>query len=401
MAHNKQKPGWNVYRFDQIAQNMSKRVHPKDVDVEYYIGLEHLDPETLKISRWGSPSDVDSTKLQFDVGDIIFGKRRVYQRKLGVAEFKGICSAHALVLRAKPKVVLPDFLPFFMQSDFFMELALSISVGSLSPTINWSTLAKQEFALPPLDEQRRIVEVLQAVEESINSTRSVIYQMSRLKDSLLSKEFKKRLILETKPQIVKHYTSLEKLVRFSRGLTYSGKDVVPQPTITSTPCVGIPCITGSWNADLTKIVHVENVSEVNKNKRKVNEGAVLLIGSNGNPKRIGQCSYFSKENPYLFGGFLFMAESKDKNILASEYLYLLFSSPLLQESISIDSSGSTGLQNLSLDWIKSFQILLPDLEHQKDIISRFSKFLSQERNLEERLLFITNIKKTYLSEMIQ
>ena len=61
-----------------------------------------------------------------------------------------------MVLRAKPDVVLPEFLPFFMQSDLFMDRALEISVGSLSPTINWKTLAAQEFALPPLEEQRRI-----------------------------------------------------------------------------------------------------------------------------------------------------------------------------------------------------------------------------------------------------
>ena len=52
--------------------------------------------------------DVEATKLMFKKGDIIFGRRRAYQRKLGVAEFDGICSAHAMVLRAKPDVVLSE-----------------------------------------------------------------------------------------------------------------------------------------------------------------------------------------------------------------------------------------------------------------------------------------------------
>lgn len=104
--------------------------------MEYYVGLEHLDPDSLRIRRWGSPDDVEATKLCFKSGDIIFGRRRAYQRKLGVAEFDGTCSAHAMVLRAKPEVVLPEFLPFFMQSDLFMNRAVKISVGSLSPTIN-------------------------------------------------------------------------------------------------------------------------------------------------------------------------------------------------------------------------------------------------------------------------
>jgi hypothetical protein len=82
-----------------------------------------------------------------------------------VADFEGICSAHAMVLRAKHEVVLPEFLPFVMQSDHFMERGLKIPVGSLSPTINWKALAAEEFALPPIEEQRRIVTALRAWRE--------------------------------------------------------------------------------------------------------------------------------------------------------------------------------------------------------------------------------------------
>lgn len=48
------------------------------------------------------------------------------------------------------------FLPFLMMSDRFMNRALEISVGSLSPTTNWTTLKLETFDLPPLDQQRRI-----------------------------------------------------------------------------------------------------------------------------------------------------------------------------------------------------------------------------------------------------
>lgn len=170
MNERRLKPGWKVWRFDQMALNVNDRIDiPSEAGLDYYVGLEHLDSESLRIRRWGKPSDVNATKLLFKTGDIIFGRRRAYQRKLGIAEFDGVCSAHAIVLRARPEVVLPEFLPFFMQSDLFMNRAIEISVGSLSPTINWTTLAQQEFALPPLEEQRRIAEVLRAVEEVVIS----------------------------------------------------------------------------------------------------------------------------------------------------------------------------------------------------------------------------------------
>jgi restriction endonuclease S subunit len=153
---------------------------PSEADVERYVGLEHLDSESLTIRRWGSPSDVEATKLRFRNGDIIFGRRRVYQRKLAVAEFDGICSAHAMVLRAKPEVALPEFLPSFMQSDLFMERAKAISVGSLSPTINWKALAKEKFALPPLTEQRHAIAVFGALDDAIKAYSSLTDQLNDL-----------------------------------------------------------------------------------------------------------------------------------------------------------------------------------------------------------------------------
>jgi type I restriction enzyme, S subunit len=186
VAEKNLKPGWKVWRFDQIATNVNVRIdNPSESGMEHYIGLEHLDPDSLRIRRWGSPDDVEATKLCFKSGDIIFGRRRAYQRKLGVAEFDGICSAHAMVLRAKPDVVLPEFLPFFMQSDLFMNRAVAISAGSLSPTINWKTMAIQEFSLPPISEQRRIVELLRAAEDACTALDDAARSAESLRKSTL------------------------------------------------------------------------------------------------------------------------------------------------------------------------------------------------------------------------
>jgi restriction endonuclease S subunit len=173
MTSQSLKSGWKMVKFGDIAQNVAVRVDPADAKTDVYVGLEHLDPSTIHLRQWGHPSDVTGQKLAFKKGDVIFGRRRAYQRKLAVAEFDGICSAHAMVVRAKPKMILPEFLPFFLQSDMFMERAIEISVGSLSPTINWKTLKVQEFPLPPLDEQKRIAEILWAADEAVEQWRRV------------------------------------------------------------------------------------------------------------------------------------------------------------------------------------------------------------------------------------
>lgn len=156
-----------MVKFGDVVHNIAQRIDPADAQTDVYVGLEHLEPDTLHLRQWGHPSDVTGQKLVFKKGDVIFGRRRAYQRKLALAECDGICSAHAMVIRAKQDMILPEFLPFFLQSDMFMERAVQISVGSLSPTINWKTLKEQMFPLPPLEEQKRLAELLWAADEVV------------------------------------------------------------------------------------------------------------------------------------------------------------------------------------------------------------------------------------------
>ena len=190
MGSGRLKPGWTRVPFGDVAVSVNDRIdNPLDAGVERYVGLEHLDSDSLAIRRWAPPTAVTATKLLFRPGDIIFGRRRVYQRKLAVADFDGICSAHALVLRAKPRVVLPEFLPFFMQSDSFMRRAEAISVGSLSPTINWRTLASEEFALPPLNEQHQMANLLMCIEAASRALQDAHATLATLGKSTLMHSF--------------------------------------------------------------------------------------------------------------------------------------------------------------------------------------------------------------------
>lgn len=150
------------YRFDKIAFNSTAKKKPTEEDKEHYIGLEHLDSDCLTVTRWGPDVAPTGEKLLMKQGDVLFGKRRAYQRKVGIAPFDGIFSAHGMVLRPNEEVIDKDFFPFFISSDQFMERAVRISVGGLSPTINWKDLREQEFNIPSLPEQKLLAEKLWA-----------------------------------------------------------------------------------------------------------------------------------------------------------------------------------------------------------------------------------------------
>lgn len=153
------------YRFDEIAINSTAKKKPVDEDKYTYLGLEHLDGGNLQVTRFGADVAPIGEKLIMKKGDVLFGKRRAYQKKVAIAPFDGIFSAHGMVLRPKEDVINKDFFPFFISSDYFLDEAIKISVGSLSPTINWRDLKQLEFDLPDMAEQERLAKILWAVED--------------------------------------------------------------------------------------------------------------------------------------------------------------------------------------------------------------------------------------------
>lgn len=191
MSLNLDKSIWRRVRFGDVIDSVTDRVdNPSLAGVDRYVGLEHLDPGTLTVQRWDSPDKVEAQKLRFRKGDVIFGRRRAYLKKVAMADFEGICSAHALVLRAKSDYVDPEFLPIFLSSDYFFNRAISISVGSLSPTVNWRDLKVQEFVLPPIDEQKRIADLLWAVESDRQSVAELTTVVERVRNETRDEIFR-------------------------------------------------------------------------------------------------------------------------------------------------------------------------------------------------------------------
>lgn len=177
---NIDKSEWESFPFEKIAHRISETVDPNTTSLEVYVGLEHIDAEDIHIRRFGSPNDVKGGKLKCYPGDVVFGKRRAYQRKAAIAEFEGICSAHAFVFRANSDIIDPKLFPFFLHSDQFMHRMVDISVGGLSPTINWGNLKGEEFLLPPKSEQARLAELLWAMDEVIERERRVLNESENL-----------------------------------------------------------------------------------------------------------------------------------------------------------------------------------------------------------------------------
>ena len=153
------------YNFEDIIHNVTAKKKPTEEDKYSYIALEHIDSENLNITRWGADVAPSGEKIVIKKGDVLFGKRRAYQKKVAISPIDGIFSAHGMAFRPKEDVICKEFLPFFISSDTFLNEAIRISVGGLSPTINWKDIKELKFDLSPIEEQKRLAEKLWAAYE--------------------------------------------------------------------------------------------------------------------------------------------------------------------------------------------------------------------------------------------
>lgn len=144
------------------------------------VGLEHLIPGEIRLTQWSETSENTFTKL-FHKGQVLFGRRRAYQKKAAVADFDGVCSGDITVIAAKPDRLLPDLLPFIVNDDRFFDFAMEKSAGSLSPRVKWAQLAEYAFDLPDdIEEQRSHAKLLWAIERSRSAYQNLLSQMDEL-----------------------------------------------------------------------------------------------------------------------------------------------------------------------------------------------------------------------------
>jgi type I restriction enzyme S subunit len=171
--------------FGELAECDKKYPEHKN-EIERFVGLEFLKADDFQLQGWGEIANGTTFSKRFVKGDVLFGKRRAYLKKVAVADFDGICSGDILVIRAKAKKMLQGLLPYYISADAFIQHAVSTSAGSLSPRTKWKDLAELEVSIPDIKTQSTILEVLQQLDNTVNQLKQQKTTLKHLKQKLLN-----------------------------------------------------------------------------------------------------------------------------------------------------------------------------------------------------------------------
>ena len=389
--NNLDKSNWETFKFDEIAQKISKTIDPNETSLETYVGLEHIDAEDLHIRRKGTPDDVKGGKLRCYPGDIIFGKRRAYQRKAAIVDFDGICSAHAFVLRANSEVIDPKLFPFFLHSDQFMHRMVDISVGGLSPTINWGDLKPQEFLLPPKDQQAQLAKLLWAMDDVIEG---------EIESKNKYNQFYKRFLFDSISGKLSNRSNTWKYRLLGNlGKSFGGLNGKTKKDFgTGAPFVNYMNVFSNSKVD-PKQVDFVNINEGEK-QHELKYGDILLTGSSETPAEVGMSSVvLDNLEGYYLNSFCFGIRLNDFNDLLPEYARYLFRGREVRAFMFKHAQGSTRF-NLSKTTVKEkLKILLPSIEEQKEIADKLDTIESNINSFEFKISNSKSLQKSLINQI--
>lgn len=375
------------YRFEDIAINSTEKKKPVESDKEHYLGLEHLDSGTFKVSRFGSEVAPIGDKLIMKKGDVLFGKRRAYQKKVAIAPFDGIFSAHGMVLRPKEDVIDKNFFPLFIASDYFLDAAIKISVGSLSPTINWRDLKELKFNLPELDEQKKFAEVLWQIVDTMESYKKLLAKT----DEMVNCEFIKKNN-EWKSNRVR----LGDYIQQIRGVSYKPNDLKAEKMEDSVILLranNITLDTGSLNFKEIQIVSDSKVSE----EQLIKENDILMCASSGSLDHVGKTALCNSDSENMtFGAFCKLIRIKDSKLNAN-YLQTFFTTKEYKNIISNLANGSN-INNLKNEHIDELMIPLPSIELQTQFANFVKKSEESKATIQTSLDTLSAVYKKIIAE---
>ena len=183
---------WKKATLGDVCDEISVRIdNPASSGHARFVGLEHFDSGDLKIRRWGSTENLESAMKVFSLGDVLFARRNAYLKRASLADFDGVCSGDAIVLRERHEAIVPGFLAFLLNTNRFWEFAIANAAGTMSRRVSGKTLMRFGFDLPPLDQQRRIAEILWAVDEALCKWEAADEATTQVHLNRLAKTFEK------------------------------------------------------------------------------------------------------------------------------------------------------------------------------------------------------------------
>jgi len=362
MKNESLKPGWRRVKFGDVVRQVKDKVDPKTSGLERYVAGEHMDTDDLRIRRWGEIGSGylgPAFHMRFKTGQVLYGSRGAYLRKVAVADFEGICANTTFVLEPKkPEELLPEFLPHLMQIDEFNDFSIKNSKGSVNPYINFSDLAEFEFLLPPAVAQQSAVALLMASKDQCHAIEEVVVAARRMLQA-----FKDSLLEGYRQEEIKPYLLGDLLL----GSPDSGCSAPPKEAGTGYFVLGLAALSrdGYVSGDFKPVEPTTKMLAA-----KLSKGDMLISRSN-TVDRVGYVGIFSDERDDVSFPDTMMRLRPNPSLVFSGYLEALLQTTSAREFLMRIAAGtSASMKKINRANLLQMPLEIPSLDAQASALKK-------------------------------
>lgn len=386
------KRGWKFVNFGDVVRQVKDVVAPSVSGLDRFIAGEHMVTDDLHIRQWGVIGDGylgPAFHMRFKSGQVLYGSRRTYLRKVALAEFDGICANTTYVLETvDPKILLPKLLPFIMQTEKFHEHSIKQSKGSVNPYINFSDLAWYQFSIPPIDEQMRIANLLWDADNVVKEWKDAVNIAETLFASL-----RENLLCNNRLPRKRLSTCVNAIV--------AGKSVLGINSSAEDGSFGVLKVSA---IGYNNFIPTENKLLVDKNdfipefNIKAND---LLITRANTRELVGRACLVPSDYPNLMlcdkTLRLQVDESKANKIYLNQVLH---SSEVRAQIEAVASGTGSAMKNITQTQILNFVIPLPSMGYQEELAQEILQIEKKLEGIYRRLKNAHNIKSYLLNSIL-
>ena len=363
-------------RFGDVIKEIKINIDRATDNHEFYIAGEHMETENIHLTKRGrfEGSDVGPAFIRlFRPGQVLYGSRRTYLKKVAVADFEGITSNTTFVLETKDQsVMMQELLPFIMLTDSFTEYAIRNSKGSTNPYILFSDLCAYEFELPAIEEQHILATRLLACD----NVKEAYKRLLTATDELVKSQFVE--MFGTFPAN-EHSWPVGTIRDGVMDVRYGSSRKAAEGNNGQYPYLRMNNITYSGELDLSDVKTID-IPDDELDKCSVRRGDVLFNRTNSR-ELVGKTCVYNRDELMVLAGFVVRVRLDDR--LLPEFLSAFMNTDFTKTLLLSMCKAAIGQANINATEFQNIGIYFPPIDHQQEFVQMKaqadkSKFAAQQ-----------------------
>lgn len=311
--------------------------------------------------------------------------------------------ALAKVIKIYPELIDDEFLYKYYLSQFYQNFCIKASNGrSAQAGFNRDDMNSLPFPLPPLAEQKRIVDQIESLfsklDEANEKAQEVIDRIETNIEAILYNAFSGKLTQYWRKENGVDYnwekSTLSKIVS---GLKY-GSSEKSDYNNNGTPVLRIPNI-GEGVIDFSDLKYMQG--EFENSSHEVFENDILIIRSNGSRDLVGKCAIVpALDRRFAYASFLIRIKASDK--VLPNYLVRYINSSMARGQLFAKAKSSSGIHNINSKELGGIRIDVPTIEEQTEVLKIIEPLIKKELDVKDitshMIENIAELKKSILAK---